>query len=314
MPIDLGLCCINTKLRTQKPPVFCSRSCIRKTFTIEHAKKLANQNVADISTMIEWNQQHGIRCFRLSSDMFPHMTDTETEKYTIDFAQEGLKLAGDLARKYGHRIVMHPGQYNQVASKSLDVFVKTIEDLSHHANILDTMGIDQDGVLIVHGGGTYGDKSRTIQRWIDHYDDLPQRVKQRLVLENCERQYSTLDCLEISSRIGIPVVFDFHHYNCYTQLNAQDVQPSISELLPEVIETWTEVGKTPLMHISEQGDGRVGHHSDFIEKLPQELLDYHSENPEQQIDLEVEAKMKEQAIFRLAKAYPFLFPSIREWI
>ena len=169
-------------------------------------------------------------------------------------------------------------------------------------------------MLIVHGGGTYGDKDRTIQRWIDHYDDLPQCVKNRLVLENCERQYSTQDCLEISSRIGIPVVFDFHHYKCYTQLHSEETQPSISDLLPEVIETWTDVGKTPLMHISEQGCGRVGHHSDFIETLPQELLDYHSEHPDQQIDLEVEAKMKEQAIFKLAKAYPLLFPSIREVI
>ena len=312
MPIDLGLCCINTKLRVQKPPIFCSRSCIRKTFSVEHAKTLAQQNVADISKMIEWNQQHGIRCFRLSSDMFPHMTDTETEKYTIDFASEGLQRAGELAKKYGHRIVMHPGQYNQVASKNLDVYVKTIEDLSHHANILDTMGIDHDGVLIVHGGGTYGDKERTIRRWIDQYDDLPVRVKQRLVIENCERQYSTLDCLEISSYIDIPVVFDFHHYNCYSQLHPEEPQLSISELLPQVIETWTSQDKTPLMHISEQGEGRVGHHSDFIEKIPQELIDYQSRNPEQQIDLEVEAKMKEQAIFKLAKIYPFLFPSIRE--
>lgn len=313
MSIDLGLCCINTQLRAHKPPVFCSRSCTRATFTVERALQLATQNVADISTMIEWNERHGIRCFRLSSDLFPHFTDTVTERYTIDFAREALHQAGSLANQYGHRIVMHPGQYNQVASKSLDVFVKTIEDLSHHADILDAMNIDLDGVLIVHGGGTYGDKTRTIQRWIDHFDDLPHKVKRRLVIENCEHQYSTTDCLEIASRINIPVVFDFHHYNCYSLLHS-DPQPSVEELLPQVVETWTRDHRTPLMHISEQGEGRVGHHSDFIECLPDSLLTYLGAHPNQHIDLEVEAKMKEQAIFRLANRYPFLFPTIREHV
>lgn len=303
MPIQLGLCCINTQLRAQKPPVFCSRSCIRRTFTVEHAKSLAMQNVKDISTMIEWNEQHDIRCFRLSSDMFPHMTDTETEKYTIDFARNELERAGALAKKYGHRILMHPGQYNQVGTKTPGVFEKTIEDLSHHAEILNAMNINSDGVIIVHGGGTYGNKEATIRRWMEHFDDLPQIVKDRLVIENCERQYSTEDCLYISSEIKIPVVFDFHHYNCYSQVHSER-QPEICEILPDVIETWTRQNRTPLMHISEQGTGKIGHHSDFIEELPTELLDYLKIHPEQHIDVEVEAKMKEQAIFKLVNKYP----------
>ena len=140
--LSLGLCCINTVLRVKKPPIFCSRSCIRRTFTIDSAKEKALQNVKDISKMILWNQENNIRCLRLSSDMFPHFTDTETEKYTIDFAKDELKRAGDLAKSLGHRIVMHPGQYNQVGAIKTNVFEKTCEELAHHANILDSMGID----------------------------------------------------------------------------------------------------------------------------------------------------------------------------
>ena len=301
MPISLGLCCINTTLREQKPPVFCSRSCIRKNFTIEHAKKLALQNVKDISTLIEWNHQNGIRCFRLSSDIFPHFTDYETQNYSIDFAEKELEKAGELANHYKHRIVMHPGQYNQVGAESLDVFLKTIDDLSHHASILDTMNIDENGVIIVHGGGTYKDKSKTIRRWIEQYDELPQSVKRRLVLENCERQYSTRDCLNISEEISIPIVFDFHHYECYSKINLDTEQETIQDLLPEIIDTWKN--RTPLMHISEQGSGKIGHHSDFIENLPQDLLDFTNTRPDIHIDVEVEAKMKEQAIFKLYSKY-----------
>lgn len=303
--LRLGLCCINTQLRKGKVPVFCSRTCIRKNFTVEKAKELASKNVKDIIPLIEWNKNNNIHCLRLSSDMFPHFTDTETEKYTIDFAKDDLKAAGDLANSLGHRIVMHPGQYNQVGAKSINVFEKTVDDLSHHADILDSMGINENGVMIVHGGGTYGDKEATTRRWIEQYDDLPRKVKNRLVLENCERQYSTRDCLNISEECGIPVVFDFHHYDCYSKIHDEVEQEDISDLSSEIIETWGS--KRTLMHVSEQGSGRIGHHSDYIQKIPEDLLDILELNPSLNIDLEVEAKMKELAIEKLYEKYPELF-------
>ena len=302
--LSLGLCCINTVLRVKKPPIFCSRSCIRRTFTIDSAKEKALQNVKDISKMILWNQENNIRCLRLSSDMFPHFTDTETDKYTIDFAKEELKKAGDLANSLGHRIVMHPGQYNQVGANKKSVFEKTVEELSHHADILDAMGIGKDGVMIVHGGGSYGDKNATIRRWVEQFSDLPKKVKDRLVLENCERQYSTKNCLYIANQCKIPVVFDFHHYNCYTQIYPDKPQKSFLELAPRIMNTWGD--KTVLMHVSEQGCGKIGHHSDYIENIPDELFEM-IKRYDINVDLEIEAKMKEQAIFKLYKKYPSIF-------
>ena len=52
-----------------------------KNFTVEKAKELALQNVRDLPEMMTWNYDNNIQCFRLSSDMFPHFTDTETEKF-----------------------------------------------------------------------------------------------------------------------------------------------------------------------------------------------------------------------------------------
>lgn len=299
--ISLGLCCINTKLRAQKPPIFCSRTCIRKTYSVERAQNLALQNIKDIKTMLEWNENHKIRVFRLSSNIFPHFTDTETVPYTIDFAKSDLQLVGEIANNLSHRIVIHPGQYNNVGTNSKNVLEKTIADLSHQADILDCMNIGKDGVLIIHGGGVYGNKELTIRRWLDQFDELPKNIKDRLVLENCEKSYSAEDCLKISKQIGIPVVFDFHHYNCYSLLHPEIVQKNIKDLLPLIVDTWKDV--PPLMHISEQGAGKIGHHSDFVENLPPELLQYLKENQNIHIDLEVEAKMKEQAIFRLREKY-----------
>ncbi|MDD4931748.1 MAG: UV DNA damage repair endonuclease UvsE [Candidatus Colwellbacteria bacterium] len=306
--MSLGLCCINETLRNHKPPVFCGRTCIRKNFTVELAQERGLQNVKDIKTMIEWNRDNGIRCLRIGSDLMPHFTDKEVEKYDMDFAMKDLKLAGDLANSLNHRIVMHPGQYNNVGAKDDNVLQSTIDDLSYHADILDGMGIDSNGVLIVHGGGTYGDKDATTRRWIEQFDDLPRKVKNRLVLENCERQYNTRDCLEIASECKIPMIFDFHHYECWNLIHKDDEQEPISELAPEIIESWGS--RQILMHVSEQGDGKTGHHSDYVEKIPDELFNM-IEDHDIHVDLEVEAKKKEKAVNKLYKAYPELFSNVK---
>ena len=50
-------------------------------------------------------------------------------------------------------------------------------------------------------------------------------------------------------------------------------------------------GIKPKFHVSEQGCGRIGHHSDYIEEIPKYLL----EIPEKygvEIDIMIEAKKK----------------------
>lgn len=304
--LQLGLCCINNQLRKEKKPIFCSRTMIRANFTVKKAQELALQNIADAITMVHWNHAHGIRVFRLSSDMFPHFTDCETESYSMDFANEALRQLGAIARTYGQRITMHPGQFNQVGAVSSDVFEKTVRDLSYHAEILDRMGMDETSILCVHGGGTYGDKEATIRRWKDQFADLPASVRRRLCIEPCERQYSLEDALDIAYDCKIPVIFDTHHDACYRQLHS-DYQPEdIEDQLPAVVQTWKDRGVTPLFHISEQKEGaRIGAHSDFIEAIPTYLLDILAEDTS--IDLEVEAKAKEQAIFSLQQKYSHVF-------
>ena len=92
----------------------------------------------------------------------------------------------------------------------------------------------------------------TTRRWIEQFGDLPRSVKDRLVLENCERQYNTRDCLHIAKECKIPMIFDFHHYYCYSKLYPDIEQESILDLAPEIIESWGD--RKVLMHISEQGE------------------------------------------------------------
>lgn len=55
---------------------------------------------------------------RLSSEMFPFASHGEYG-YNLEYADNELKAAGELANKYGHRITTHPGQVSQSSHDSL---------------------------------------------------------------------------------------------------------------------------------------------------------------------------------------------------
>ena len=306
--IQLGLCCLNTVLRAQKPPVFASRSIILKTFEdkgFEYLREKIIQNLRDVLTIMDWNERHGIKVYRLSSEMFPHLSNPDAPNYKIDFAKDLLLEIGNRSRKYNQRLTFHPGQYNVIGTPNPDVFAKTSLDLECHANILDEMGLGKDSVIVIHGGGVYGDKEATKDRWCEQFYYLPENVKKRLVLENCEKNFSVLDCLEVSDRINIPVVFDTHHFECYKLLHPEERFEDPDIYMHAVLETWWRRGIKPKFHVSEQGKGRTGHHSDYIETIPEYLM----EIPAKfgcDIDIMIEAKMKEQAIIALYKKYPML--------
>tara|TARA_E500000178_G_scaffold355921_1_gene430600 strand:- start:4153 stop:5226 length:1074 start_codon:yes stop_codon:yes gene_type:complete len=307
-PIQLGLCCLNIELRERKPSVFASRKVIVRTIQekgIDILKEKIIQNLNDILTMMDWNEANGIKVFRLSSELFPHKSNIKVEDYDFDFAKEILMQIGRKAALLGQRLTFHPGQYNVVGTPDTKSFEQTIRDLSYHADVLDLMNCNQNSVMVVHGGGVYGDKEKTKDRWCEQFKLLPENVQKRLVLENCERCFSIQDCLDIAKRIQIPVVFDTHHYDCYVKLHPHEQMEKPDYYIPKILETWKVRNIKPKFHVSEQGSGRVGHHSDYIETIPEYLLSiplkYNTE-----IDIMIEAKKKEKAIKKLYEKYPFL--------
>lgn len=307
-PIQLGLCCLNTKLREQKPPVFASRKMIVRCVNekgVELLKSLIIQNLNDVITMIKWNEDNGIKVFRLSSELFPHKSNPKVEDYSFDFALDLLKEIGSLSKKFNQRLTFHPGQYNVIGSPNDKSFKQTIRDLKYHADVLDLMGMDQNSVMVIHGGGVYGNKVETLNRWCEQFKQLPDNVRKRLVLENCEKCFSIEDCLYVSEKVNIPVVFDTHHFECYNKLHPDETLKYPEEYIQEILETWARRGIKPKFHVSEQGTGRIGHHSDYIEEIPEYLLEIPSKYGVE-IDIMIEAKMKEQAIFKLYEKYPIL--------
>lgn len=315
--LRLGLCCQTITLRYGEKEITGSRSITIKTIKekgFEEAEKRSLDNIKDLGKIMEWMKKIGISVFRLPSDMIPHGSNRDLKKIdkergksynNLDFCKKELGELGEKAKSLGIRCTFHPGQYNQLGTERREVLKRTYYELDMHCKILDLMGVDKDGVVVLHGGGTYGDINKTSERIIKVINLLPERITSRLVLENDEKCYSPDDLLKICKKTNTPLVFDIHHYFCYEKINPGS-QKSIEEIFPEILETWKNKKIKPKFHISEQDlDKRLGAHSFYIEEIQKELLEF----PEKycsDLDLMIEAKGKDLAIEKLYRKYEFL--------
>ncbi|KAA8896881.1 UV-endonuclease UvdE-domain-containing protein [Sphaerosporella brunnea] len=308
----IGYACLNTYLRTSFPPIFCSRTCRIDTILkqgpwatsgIEFVQSLGLQNARDLSKMIEWNEKYQIRFLRVSSEMFPFASHAKYG-YDLDFAYPVLQEAGKLAMKYGHRLTTHPGQFTQLGSPRPEVIKASVKDLEYHSQLLRGLGLegqaDRDAVMILHMGGMFGDKAATLDRFRKNYTTLlSEDVKQRLVLENDDVTWSVHDLLPICQELNIPLVLDYHHHNIIHDPSMREGTEDIMSLFPDIKATWTCKGITQKQHYSEPCEGaftgrEMRKHSPRVAALPP---------CDDTMDLMIEAKDKEQAVFELYRKY-----------
>lgn len=287
-----GYACINTVLRKQK--IYVNRSMIQKTFLtrgLQYTSVLALQNVKDLFTTLKWNHEHKIFFYRMSSDMFPWMSEYQLEDLP-DFCKIKLilKQIGTFATANHHRLTFHPGQFDVLASPKDSVVRKTIKDLQQHAQIMDLMSLPQSpyAKINVHVGGTYGKKLSTLNRWCNNFKELNQSTRSRLTLENDDKPngYTTYDLLWAHELTGIPITFDSHHHVC----NCNPI--SCKRNMKLACNTWPK-NITPVIHVSQQRPGKsIRAHDDFVQSFDTFGLN---------VDVMFEAKQKEQAVLRHLK-------------
>jgi UV DNA damage endonuclease len=314
--IRLGYACINTNLR--KGPaatsVFCSRTVVMDTLKkvgpdegAKLCKEKALQNIADLLTILKWNEQHGIRLFRITSCIFPHQgnhllpEEFSRKRYfqgDIEFARRALEAVGAYAREMGHRLTAHSQPYLQLGTTNRGVLARTLFDLEVHEKIFTIMKVP-DPVIIMHGGGFYQTpehkdraeaKRESMTRWVAQWKKLPLNLRRWVTLENDEKIYAISDLLPICERYGIQFCCDVFH----NAISADRVEITPA-LLRRICTTWK--GR-PKFHLSEQDKAlQFGAHAEMVKVIPDYLLRLRG------IDIMVEAKWKEQAVLELYKKY-----------
>lgn len=296
----LGYACINLSLGSE---VSSNRGMIKKTFLQkgkEYASELALLNTRDLVKIMEWNRDNGVDFYRISSDVFPWMSEYEiTSLRDWVEIQHNLQLFGNIARKAGVRIEFHPGQYVVLCSPKQEVVDNALRDIEKHSQILDSMGYDADfnTAINIHVGATYGDKEQAASLWCKRWSLLSNRAKQRLVVENDDKQnmYSVKDLYElIHKETGIPITFDhFHHIHCTGGMDAYDAAHLAAT-------TWPS-GADPAQHyssskkINEDSTAKPQAHADWI----YEKIDRYVPNSW----VMVESKKKDLAILKYMEEF-----------
>jgi len=254
--------------------------------------------------MFGWNDKYGIKFMRLSSEMFPFASHAEYGYKLAPFASEALAEAGKVVAQLGHRVSTHPGQFTQLGSPRSEVIANTIRDLEYHDEMLSLFKLpeqqDRDAVMILHMGGTFGDKSATLDRFRTNYQALSPSIKKRLVLENDDVSWSVHDLLPICEELNIPLCLDFHHHNIiFDPSQLREGTHDIRPLFPQIKATWDRKHITQKMHYSEPcPEAITGRQRRKHNPRPATLPPCPND-----MDLMIEAKDKEQAVFELMRTF-----------
>ena len=284
---QLGLVCITTSDKVRYRTV--TRKRLLQLSSEEQQqvlRQLYQDNLQRFNKALDFCEANNIKLYRITSSLFPFADTKEGESVLNEFDQE-LKATGDRSQSLGIRIVVHPDQFVVLSSDTPSVIENSIKILQMQAMIFDKLGLPRSpwAMMEVHGGK--GDRA---ERLINVIRDLPDGIRSRLALENDEYAYSASEILEVCRAANIPMVFDAHHHVIHEKLDTYEDR-SVPEILAAARSTWP-LPEWQLVHISN-GREAFGdpHHSDLITVMPTSYRNAPW--------IEVEAKLKEQAIEKL---------------
>lgn len=288
----IGLCC---KFK-EEPIKFrgTTATSILKMYRPEALKKLSRlclNNAKALYQAVTFCIEHGIGCFRVTSEILPIKTHPEAgyeveELPDAEAIIEQFKAVGNLASAHSQRLTFHPSHYTLLSSSKKRIITQSITNLCYHAQVSEWIGAD---VINIHGGGAYGNKKTALKRVRGHIASLPSAVRSRLTLENDDSVYTPQDLLPLCDAAGVPLVYDVHHHRCMGD------ELTVEEATAKAIATWN---REPLFHLSSPADGwnssTPQYHHDYIN--PEDVPGFW---PGLDVTVEVEAKAKELAVLRL---------------
>jgi UV DNA damage endonuclease len=284
---NLGLVCI-----THSEEVRYKTTTRKNLLSMDEAAQAAKlrsiyaQNIAILRKAVAYCLANNINLYRMTSALFPFSDESMGAEILDGFAGE-LAEIGTGAIERGLRLVLHPDQFVVLSSDSGTVVENSVKILKMHARTMDLLKQPRSewAAMTIHGG-----KSNRADRMVENILKLPEEIRTRIVLENDEHAYSSVEILDICRRARVPMVFDAHHHICHEKLDNYN-DKSVEETFWAARETWANPGNQ-MVHISN-GRERFGDraHSDLILTMP-EVFRFAPW-------IEVEAKHKELAIVKL---------------
>lgn len=292
MKIRLGYACISDTLNITSSHSYTYSSYLND---LDHDLKLnliINKNLDSLINLINYNIKNDIHFFRISSNIIPLSTKINFD-YITPFLDK-YKLIGKLINDNNMRVDFHLDQYSVLNSTKCDVVNSTISSLEYHFKLLDILNI-KNKVLILHVGSNVFGKEASINRFINNFNKLDYKIRKSIVIENDDKIFNIDDCMKISKKTNIPIVLDYHHFVC---------NPS-SISFKDIFSTWNI---TPKVHFSSPKSKlkkEFRSHNDYINVDDFIAFIDMIKELDTDIDIMIEAKKKDEALFRLIRELKF---------
>jgi UV DNA damage endonuclease len=253
--MKIGYPCINRSIDCQGDRTFRLAS-----YTPERLVGVVENNLTCLERMLAYNIEHRLFFVRITSSLVPFASHEVCRfPWQAHFAKR-FHAVGEILRQHDFRVSMHPDQFTLLNAQNPEIVRRSVAELNYHADVLELLGLDRSAKIQIHVGGIYGDKPAAVTRFVREHAELPERIAQRLVIENDERLYSLADCLAIHAQTGVPILFDTFHHSI---LNNGETYP---EAFAAVAETWKKKDGVPMVDYSSQDrTGRLGKHAESID-------------------------------------------------
>ena len=244
--------------------------------------------------MLEYNLKHNLLFFRLSSQIVPFASHPVCRFNWQSYFKSEFQDIGRFIKANKMRISMHPDQFTLINSLDKGIFKRSRKELLYHTQVLDLMGLDTTAKIQIHVGGVYGDKTESIRRFIARFKELDRSIKKRLVVENDDKSYTLTECLLISKKTSIPVLFDaFHH-----KVNSSGQK--IKEAVMLAKKTWSKKDGILMVDYSQQRpNAPKGSHIESIKM--KSFKSFLEETSPYDFDIMLEIKDKENSALKVAK-------------
>lgn len=297
--VRLGYVAMSMKLINASPS---------KTLTFSHFKKIPDReaairkleriafmNLQNTLRILKHNAISDIHFYRLTSRLIPLANHEELLDWDyMKPLKEILRETGDFAKKHKMRIDFHPDHYVVINSFKKNILKNSISTLKLHYLLLKGMGIDFTHRCVLHVGGHYKDTEKSLERFVNNWMVVPRQIQKMIILENDDTSFTLDDTLYLCEKLGIPLVFDYHHHLAnYRNANWE-------AHWERVVQTWKYSPLPIKMHISSPKNEKMfRHHSDYVNcdmffRFLKEI-----KGSVTQIDCMIEAKRKDEALFTL---------------
>ena len=291
MKIRLGYACISNIINISSS----------STITLTYYKKLNNEiqlnkiddiinnNLDNLEKIIIHNIKNNIHFFRITAKLIPlvDLIEIDLNKYKNRFEK-----IGDIINKNNMRISVHADEYCVLNSINETVVFKSIKIIGNLNTIMNMFNIKYN--IILHIGSKTNGIKESIKRFKNNFNLLDNDIKNKIILENDDKNFNTYQTLKLCEDLHIPMCLDIHHHNC------NKCTKNITEYLERIYNTYPK-NIIPKMHYSTPKNKKEKRsHNNFINTnefiiFLNLLKKYNTDT-----DIMIEAKEKDLSLIKLS--------------